>query len=291
MIYLPPSLPCAERLRAEGCAVSENLPPRSALRVLLLNLMPQKERTEYDIARAVAHDDLQVALLPVKISGQTYKTTPAAHIERFYCDFECYADGFYDGLVVTGAPVEQMAFEEVRYWTQLQQIMDWAETHVRSTLYICWGAQAALYHRYGLCKQLLPAKKFGIFAQTLHVAAPIAEGLYPSFPMPVSRHTGLCIDADGAADAVLPEGLTLVASGSESGAGIFVSGGGREVYVTGHLEYAADTLHDEYERDRAKGLPISPPAHYYDASGRILDSWRAACRTFYRNWLIVCVRP
>lgn len=291
MIYLPPSLPCIRLLRDERHAVSEENPPRSALRILLLNLMPQKTVTEYDIARAVSHSGLHVALYPVKISGQTYKTTPVAHMERFYSDFETCDDGFYDGLVVTGAPVEQLAFEEVRYWRQLQRIMDWAVTHVRSTLYICWGAQAALYHRYGISKQLLPAKKFGVFAQTVHVNHPLTEGLFPSFPMPVSRHTALAFSEKNLAQTALPDDLILVASGEKSGAGILLSGGGREVYVTGHLEYAGDTLHKEYERDCSKGLPISAPAHYYDASGRIVDSWREACRTFYRNWLTACVSP
>lgn len=268
--------------------MSGEVPSLSALRILCLNLMPQKETTEYDIARAVSHDGIQVALLLMKISGQTYKTTSAEHMNRFYRDFETYAAGFYDGLIVTGAPVEQIAFEEVRYWKQLQQIMDWAAVHVRSTLYICWGAQAALYHRYGIHKRLLPEKKFGIFSQTLHCSLLLTEGLSPEFSMPVSRHTELVLPSILSDCPAVSEDLKLVASGKESGAGLFVSGGGREVYVTGHLEYADDTLHKEYVRDRSKGLPIKPPQHYYDASGRIVGSWRSSCRSFYRNWLTMC---
>lgn len=256
-------------------------------RVLLLNLMPMKAVTELDIARMMAQTGKDVVLLPVKIKGQTYKTTPMEHMRRFYVDIEdvmaAVASPSSLRLIVTGAPVEQYAFEEVRYWNELCRIMDWAEEKHIHTLYICWGAQAALYHHYGIPKYPLPEKRFGIFEQeVLEDDCPLLRGMSPSFPMPNSRHTEVRREDFRSSD------LRIVAEGKESGAGVAVNAARHATYIVGHLEYEPHTLENEYRRDLSKGLPIHIPEHYYaedNPRGEILFQWaEAACR-FYTNWL------
>ena len=283
-------LPAAATLKREGVAVWDVCPAGlRPLRVLFLNLMPQKEQTELDILRSLSHAALPVEVVPVKIAGQTYKTTPMEHMQAFYTDIEKLMGGTFDGLVVTGAPVEHLAFEDVRYWPQLCTIMDWARTHVRSTLYICWGAQAALYHHYGIPKYALPEKMFGIFPQRVLSAVPLFDGMERPFPMPNSRHTEVRV-------ADFPAGADVepVAVSDESGMGVAVGAGGREIYVAGHLEYEPATLEREYRRDVAKGLPIALPRHYYhgdDPAQGIDYSWQRACATFYANWVERYVAP
>ncbi len=289
MLFLPEKLPAAAQLRAEGYAVSEyplSAEPASDVagrRVLFLNLMPQKAVTELDIARTIAATGQDVTLLPMKIAGQTYKTTPQAHMDAFYRDFESFAESHYDGLIVTGAPVEHLDFQDVRYWPELCHIMDWAREHVRTTLYICWGAQAALFHLYGIPKYALPAKRFGIFPQqVLDAGCPLLRGLSPIFPMPHSRHTEV------RPDDFRESGVRIVAGGVESGIGIAVGSKAGEVFVIGHLEYEPLTLDKEYRRDLAKGLPILPPAHYYiddDPAKGVEHTWKSAAIRFYGNWL------
>lgn len=291
MLILPKDFPIAATLRAEGIQTACECPTGGQpLRILFLNLMPQKTVTELDIARAVAQPDKTVELLPMKIAGQTYKTTPMAHMLQFYRDFETFESGCYDGLIVTGAPVEHLPFEEVRYWPQLCRIMDWAQTHVRSTLYICWGAQAGLYHHYGIPKHPLPAKKFGIFAQrVIESGWPVLHGLEPEFPMPNSRHTEV-----RRADFPTDGSLAIVAESQESGVGIAIGHGGKDIFIVGHLEYEPHTLHNEYVRDLNKGLPIAPPQHYYKdgtPESGIDFAWHEAARRFYRNWLTLCEAP
>lgn len=295
MLYLPHNLSAAATLQSEGCDVGVydiadsaawSPPPRSVRRVLFLNLMPKKAETELDIARMLAERDVDVALLPMKIAGQTYKTTPMEHMTAYYRDFEDFASGHYDGLIITGAPVEHLPFEEVRYWEPLCNIMDWAATHVHSTLCICWGAQAALYHLYGVPKYPLSAKMFGIFEQQVlspaNAVPPLMEGLSPTFKMPNSRHTEVRrADIEAA-------GVELLAASRESGVGVMQSRDGRYVFIVGHLEYHAATLDSEYRRDLGKGLPIAPPRHYYlnDRPDNGIDfSWLTAARRFYGNWL------
>lgn len=298
MLYLPETLPAVAALKSAGMAVSEysldhypktchDLPAASQgekpLRILFLNIMPQKAVTEMDIARTLSATGHSVCLLPMKIAGQTYKTTPQDYVERYYRDFEYYAEGQFDGLIVTGAPVEHLDFEQVRYWPQLCAIMDWAATHVNSALYICWGAQAALYHLHGIPKYPLPEKKFGIYPQqTVSPQCPLLAELSPEFPMPQSRHTEVRA-ADFAGKSV-----DIVACGKESGVGLAMAHEGREVFIVGHLEYAADTLDREYHRDLDKGLPIHLPRHYYvddQPEQGINYSWQTAAVRFYGNWL------
>lgn len=295
MLYLPQGLPVAATLKKEGADVASfewekvlkgTQSFNNATSILFLNLMPQKEKTELDIARMMAGRSSDVVLLPMKIAGQTYKTTPMAHMEQYYRDFDVLKEESFDGLIITGAPVEHLAFEEVRYWDQLCHIMDWAQTHVRSTLYICWGAQAGLYHHYGVPKYALPQKKFGIFPQTvMQPESPLVRNLPSPFMMPNSRHTEVRW-AD-----MLSSGLSLVAQSEESGCGIVANADNSRVFIVGHLEYAKETLHEEYLRDKAKGLPIAPAEHYYEknnAEGEILFSWTDSAKLFYDNWLKIC---
>ena len=305
MLYLPHDIPCAKSLAAEGAAVSgydkqcflsgadiKAVFPEGTKRILFLNIMPQKAVTELDIARMMAASGEEVVLIPMKIAGQTYKTTPMEHMERFYLDFEILENHSFDGLIITGAPVEHLPFEDVRYWPQLCRIMDWAKAGgVHSTLYICWGAQAGLYYNYGVPKHALPAKRFGIFrhnvpgclpSQPLHT---LLSGLTPTFPMPHSRHTEV------RAEDFPNHSLHILAVSEESGVGLAATEDGREVYITGHLEYEPHTLENEYLRDLAKSLPIHLPEHYYhadDPTAGICFSWEKTAKCFYRNWLRLC---
>ncbi len=258
-----------------------------AVRVLLLNLMPEKERTERDFIRTLAAAGCDTVLLPLRIPGVRYRNTPQEYVECNYLTTDSVAHASFDGLIITGAPLEQLPFGEVRYWERLCALMDWAGRHVASTLYICWGAQAGLWHHYGIDKCALPGKCFGIFAQeNLAPGHPLTVGLGDTFAMPHSRHTGL----DEAAAYRCPQ-LTALARGAESGLSIVCDDARRRVFVTGHLEYAADTLHREYTRDLAKGLPISPPQHYYkdgDPGAGADYTWDGSARIFYANWLRYC---
>ncbi len=289
-LIVPAGLPAAQTLAHEGISLPAT-PPAGVrpLRVLLLNLMPEKMRTELDFARMFAPQPQWMELTLVKIAGQTYKTTPTEHMDRFYVDFDGLSDDSFDGLVVTGAPLEHLPFGQVRYWPQLCRILDWAENHVRSTLCVCWGAQAALYHRYGIDKHTLPHKMFGVFdQQVLASDEPLLTGMEPSFPMPHSRHTEV-----RRPDFPATGDLRIVAESAESGVGIAV-GHGRTVYDFGHLEYEPLTLDREFRRDTGKGLPIDPPRHYYrdDTPGTdVVFSWHDAALRFYANWVEHYVAP
>ena len=293
MIYLPQDFPALQSLRAEGLAATAyamggpcSLPPaipQGAKRVLLLNLMPHKAVTDLDIARTLAQTGEDVCLLLMKIAGQTYKTTPMAYVDAYYREFECYAAAAaaYDGLIITGAPVEQIPFEDVRYWEALCRIIDWADRAVRSTLYVCWGAQAGLYHLYGVPKYALPEKRFGIFAQTVRLASPLMEGLSPAFPMPNSRHTEV-----RAADILRHPSLRILADSPESGVGVVASADHRRVFIVGHLEYEPLTLDKEYRRDLSRQLPIHQPEHYYrhdNPEAGVDFVWQASAVQFYGN--------
>ena len=256
--------------------------------------------------------NLDVNLVLLKIPHQHYKTTPQTYVDAHYVDFApsmaeasegALACGCgekqlpsIDGLIVTGAPLEQMSFEEVRYWKELQNIWDWTAHCGIPTLNICWAAQAALHHFYGWGKRALSKKCFGIFAQrNLVPQHPLLRGLGERFPMPHSRHTELCWEVAGVELALsgcdgqrLPEGLEALTD-SEVGQSIFYDAARQQTFVTGHLEYRADTLDGEYRRDLAKGLPIAPPLHYYiedEPENGIGFSWEETALLFYRNWLV-----
>lgn len=284
-LYVPKNLPAEAELRSQGAAVCDEIPEGvRPLRVLLLNLMPLKAVTELDISRQLAKAGLHVQLIPMKIRGQSYKNTPQEHMDAFYRDFDELASRRHDGLIVTGAPVERMPFGEVRYWKQLTEIFEWSRTEVRSALYLCWGAQAGLYHFYGIPKRDLPRKLFGVYEQRqLRCGLPVFRGVEKVFNMPHSRYTEVRRE-----DVGRVAGLEILAEGPRSGVGVVKPADRSEFYVLGHLEYAPGTLGWEYSRDISKGVEISPPENYYK-DGRpergIDYSWRKPADLFYSNWL------
>lgn len=286
MIFLPRLLPAAKELQCATYELSKWRETRCVMRIGLLNLMPNKPVTELDIARTLqmlpVNGGLQ--LVPLKIKGQKYKTTPMEHMCDCYLDFEEIEDyGSIDRLVVTGAPVEQFDFEEVRYWPQLCHIMDWAAQNAGRILYICWGAQAGLYHFYGIEKFFLPEKCFGIFPQrVLCPQSPLMDGLSPFFIMPNSRHTAIKRE-----DVLHHAGdnIRILAESKESGVGVVATDDCRHTFIMGHLEYEPYTLDKEYHRDLGKKLPIHAPQYYYDKNGDVPHTWLRDALKFYSNWV------
>lgn len=281
MLYLHSPLACYESLRAEGLPLAIGH-QSTAKTVWLLNIMPLKQPTEADFCRMLAASGVDLNLMLIKIPGQQYKSTPQAYIEEHYIDFDHKAmECHIDGLILTGAPLENMEFEQVRYWPQLCALMEWSKTHTRSTLNVCYAAQAALYYHHGVPKHPISEKMFGVFThQVLTPTHPLLAGLSPEFPMPHSRHTEV-------RRADFPDEVSVLAESAESGVGLAACDDIRQIYDTGHLEYEPLTLDSEYRRDLSKGLPIAPPLHYYvdNAPDRgVHFSWREAALRFYRNW-------
>lgn len=254
------------------------------LRVLILNLMPLKISTETDFVRLLSNNPLQVEIEFLRLDTHTPKNTPQEHLELFYKSFKEVEAKFYDGMIITGAPVEMMPFEEVSYWEEVTTIFDWARKHVTSTLYICWASQAALYHFYGVQKVPLESKLFGVFKHTAtDKKNPLFRGFDDEFYIPHSRHTTI-----RKADLENQEGLAILSESVDAGVAIVASRGGREFYLTGHSEYAPLTLHEEYSRDREKGLPIDVPANYYvdnDPTKPPLVRWASHANLLFNNWL------
>ena len=287
-LNLPDKLPAIELLKEENIFVIDNSRATQQdirpLRVVVLNLMPLKITTETDLVRLLSNTPLQVELDFMKIKGHTPKNTPIEHMKEFYKDFDEMQDDFYDGMIITGAPVEQMPFEEVNYWEEVTEIFDWARTHVTSTLYICWAAQAGLYHFYGVPKYDLPAKMFGVFRHTLREPyVPIFRGFDDEFYVPHSRHTEIRRE-----DVMKVPDLTLLSESEESGVYMAMARGGREFFITGHSEYSPYTLNDEYMRDVNKGLPIAVPRNYYRNNNPALGPvvrWRGHANLLFTNWL------
>jgi homoserine O-succinyltransferase len=287
-LKLPDKLPAVEILKKENIFVMDTSRASTQdirpLRIAILNLMPLKITTETDLIRLLSNTPLQIEISFMKIKSHTSKNTPVEHMKAFYRDFDFMRGQKYDGLIVTGAPVEQMSFEEVTYWQELTEIFDWARTHVTSTLYICWAAFAALYRFYGVPKFDLPQKKFGIFRhRPLLPLHPIFRGFDDEFFVPHSRHTEVRKE-----DILKVPELTLLSESDEAGVYMVESRGGREFYVTGHSEYSPYTLDVEYRRDKNKGLPILPPENYYvdnNPNNPPLVSWRAHANLFFSNWL------
>lgn len=287
-LNLPDKLPAIELLKEENIfvidasrATQQDIRP---LRIVILNLMPLKITTETDLVRLLSNTPLQVEISFMKIKSHTSKNTPVEHMQAFYTDFDEMRNGKYDGMIITGAPVEQMEFEDVSYWKEITEIFDWARTHVTSTLYICWAAQAGLYHHYGVPKYGLNKKMFGIFRhQTLDPLHPIFRGFDDLFYVPHSRHTEIRKE-----DVLKVPELTLLSESEESGVHLVVARGGREFFVTGHSEYSPLTLDKEYRRDVKKGLPIGVPCNYYrndDPDQGVLVTWRGHANLLFSNWL------
>ncbi len=250
----------------------------------LLNLMPLKEDTELQILRSLSNTPLQVDVTFVMVSSHVSKNTPTSHLNKFYYRFEEIRDRKFDGFIITGAPVEQIPFEEVDYWEELKEIMEWSKTHVTSTLHLCWGAQAGIYYHFGIDKEMLPQKVFGVFRhRVLNRKIPLVRGFDDVFLAPHSRHTQTPIDKVRADDR-----LTILAESEEAGLFLAMAENGRKIFVMGHPEYDRITLDQEYKRDLSKGLDIQMPKHYYtddDPSVRPLLTWRAAANNLYTNWL------
>ena len=287
-LKLPDQLPAIELLKQENIfvmdttrATGQDIRP---LRIAILNLMPLKITTETDLVRLLSNTPLQVEISFMKIKSHTPKNTPIEHMKAFYTDFEQMREQRYDGMIVTGAPVEQMDFERVTYWDEITEIFDWARTHVTSTLYICWAAQAGLYHFYGVPKYPLEKKMFGIFPhRALQPLHPIFRGFDDVFYVPHSRHTEVRSE-----DILRVPALTLLSESPEAGVYLVMARGGREFFVTGHSEYSPLTLDGEYRRDLGKGLPIEMPRNYYvddDPAKGVLVRWRAHANLLFSNWL------
>ena len=287
-LNLPDRLPAIELLKHEHIFVIDNSRATQQdirpLRIVILNLMPLKITTETDLIRLLSNTPLQLEISFMKLKSHTSKNTPIEHMKAFYKDFDCMRDERFDGMIITGAPVEQMDFEEVSYWEEVSGIFDWARTHVTSTLYICWAAQAGLYHHYGIPKYPLEKKMFGIFEHHLNNSLlPIFRGFDDVFYVPHSRHTELRRE-----DILKVKELDLVAESDEAGVYMVMARGGREIFVTGHSEYSPNTLEVEYKRDLAKGLSIEMPKNYYrnnHPDNAPLVRWRGHANLMFSNWL------
>ena len=287
-LRLPDRLPAIDLLKKENIFVMDDTRAHNQdirpLKIVVLNLMPLKITTETDLVRLLSNTPLQMEISFMKLQSHTPKNTPIEHMMMFYKDFAELRQHKFDGMIITGAPVEQFAFEDVTYWNEMKEIFSWAKTHVTSTLYICWAAQAGLYFHYGIPKYPLPKKMFGIFEQhTLEPTLPIFRGFDDVFMMPHSRHTELHRE-----DILANPELTLIAEGAESGVSIIMARGGREFFITGHLEYAPNTLDNEYRRDVGKRDDVDLPKNYYRndrPEDGPLVSWRAHANLFYSNWI------
>ena len=255
------------------------------IKIGLLNLMPLKEDTELQILRSLSNTPLQVDVVFVRVSGHVSKNTSTSHLHKFYQSFEEIKEQKFDGFIITGAPVEQIPFEDVDYWDELKEIMEWTKTHVTSTLHLCWGAQAGIYYHYGIDKTQLPEKMFGVFKH--HVRnrrIPLVRGFDDAFYAPHSRHTEIPLEQVEA-----DERLTILADSKRGGGFSSVwQRKGRQIFVMGHPEYDRITLDGEYKRDKSKGLPIELPKNYYqddDPEKGPLLTWRATANNLYTNWL------
>lgn len=287
-IQIPNDLPAAETLKNENIFVmtrtraeTQHIRP---LEIVLLNLMPTKIVTETQLSRVLGNTPLQVHLELMMISSHKSKNTPEEHLLSFYKTFDELKDRKFDGMVITGAPVENLPFEEVDYWDELVQIMEWSKTHVHSTFHICWAAQAGLYYHYGIQKHPLPEKLFGVYPHHAdYKRAILLRGFDDTFWAPHSRHT--TIDR---ADVEAVPGLKILASSDEAGVYIIMNKEGRQIFVTGHSEYDPDTLEREYLRDKNQGLPIHVPVNYYpndDDTKPPVVRWRGHGNLLYSNWL------
>nr|WP_300838433.1 homoserine O-succinyltransferase [uncultured Acetatifactor sp.] len=254
------------------------------LEVLILNNMPVKQDTELQLLRALSNTPLQVDVTFINVKSHVSLNTPASHLNKFYCTLDDTRDRKYDGMIVTGAPVEDIPFEEVDYWEEICEILDWAETHVTSTLHICWAAQAGLYHYYGINKKLLPQKLFGIYEHKVeNRKIPLVRGFDDIFLAPQSRHTETPSEQIRAC-----KDLTVLAESPVAGVYLAMAQEGRKIFVTGHPEYDRYSLNNEYYRDLNKGLPIQVPYNYYpgdDPKERPLLQWRSHSNNLYSNWL------
>ena len=285
--------------------VSENLPARKILenenifimtesrashqdirplKIAILNLMPLKEDTEVQLMRSLSNTPLQVDITFLTTESYVGTNTASSHLDRFYLTFKDIKDEHFDGLIITGAPVEQLTFEQVAYWEELTKIMDWSKTHVTSTLHICWGAQAGIYYHYGIQKRIMDKKLFGIYQhEVLHRKEPLMRGVDDYFYAPHSRYTEIAKE-----DILACGDLEILAESKEAGPFAVIAKEGRQIFLFGHLEYDRMTLDKEYKRDIEKGIPIDLPVNYYpddNPENKPILSWRAHANAVYTNWL------
>ena len=289
-IKIPNNLPAVETLANENIfvmtetrAITQDIRP---LKILLLNLMPKKIETETQLSRLLGNTPLQIDLELIKTKTHQSKNTSEEHMLAFYKTFDDVRDRTFDGMIITGAPVELMPFEQVEYWDELCEIMEWSKTHVHSTFHICWGAQAGLYYHFGIDKQVLPEKISGVYPHTVDYKRSILfRGFDDTFMVPQSRHTTIRRED---VEACASKGLKLLASSEETGVYAMATEGGRQVFITGHSEYDADTLKNEYMRDLGAGLDPIVPKNYFpndDPTKTPLVTWRSHANLLYCNWL------
>lgn len=287
-LRIPDKLPAINILKKENIFVMDDTRAHTQdirpLKIIILNLMPLKITTETDLVRLLSNTPLQIDVTFLKLKSHTPKNTPIEHMMMFYKGFEALENEKFDGMIITGAPVENYEYEEVGYWKEITGIFEWAKSHVTSTLYICWAAQAGLYYHYGVPKYPLKKKMFGIFEQhCLEPLLPIFRGFDDMFYMPHSRHTEIRKE-----DILKDTRLSLIAESDESGASVIMANGGREFFITGHMEYAPNTLDQEYRRDMGKRDDVDMPKNYYrddnPENGPVVR-WRAHANLFFTNWI------
>ena len=287
-IKIPGDLPAKSILEAENIFVMDELRATTQdirpLQILILNLMPIKQDTELQLLRVLSNTPLQIEVSFMKMNSHISLNTPIQHLNRFYNTFDELKAKKFDGLIITGAPVEQIPFEEVDYWAELCEIMEWSISHVTSTLHICWGAQAGLYYHFGLEKILLPEKMSGVYEhKVMNRKIPLVRGFDDYFMIPHSRHTSV-----RAEDIHNCSELTVLAESEEAGVLLCMTQGGRQIFVMGHPEYDRYTLHNEYMRDKNKGLQVPLPKNYYpndDDREKPDLQWRSHSNNLYSNWL------
>lgn len=291
-VTIPSALPARSILEDEnvfvmtpGRAQHQDIRP---LHIAIVNLMPTKMATETQLLRLLGNTPLQLEISLLRMASHDPRNTAQAHLDAFYTTFDEAAEQKFDGLIITGAPIETLDFEQVDYWPELQEIMDWSRDNVFSTMHVCWGAQAGLYHHYGIPKYPLERKIFGVFPhRVLDPRNRVLSGFDEVFPAPHSRHT-----ETRAADIEATDDLELLAVSDEAGVYLVGSRDGRELYVTGHPEYERHTLKLEYDRDHARGLDVAVPRHYYpadDPAAEPMVTWRSHAYLLYANWLNYCV--
>ena len=287
-IRIPNDLPATKTLTDENIfvmtetrAIRQDIRP---LQVLLLNLMPTKIETETQLARLLGNTPLQVELELMQTASHEAKNVSQEHMLKFYTTFDQVKRRFFDGMIITGAPVEKFDFEQVEYWDELCQIMEWSKTHVHSTFHICWGAQAALYYHYGIPKYLLPEKLSGIYEHRVERrSSMLVRGFDDVFLAPHSRYTTIRRE-----DVEQCDKLRILAASEQAGVYMIMTDGGRQVFITGHSEYNHDTLQKEYLRDKAQGIGPKVPVHYFpndDDTKKPPNVWRSHANLLYQNWL------
>ena len=291
-LNLPDKLPAIELLKEENIFVIDNSRASTQdirpLKIVILNLMPLKITTETDLVRLLSNTPLQLEISFMKLKSHTSKNTPVEHMKAFYRDFDLMRDEKYDGMIITGAPVEQLEFEEVDYWEEICSIMEWSKHNVFSTLHICWGAQAGLYYHFGIQKKLLPKKLFGVFEHKIEYNnSQLLKGFDDIFMVPHSRHTTI-----ERSDIESDENLQILASSPDAGVYIAANKNGRQYFITGHSEYDRNTLAEEYLRDIEKGLEIDVPCNYFPENNPEKEphfSWGCHANLMFSNWLNYCI--